>query len=316
MKADLSNAKLSKADLSGADLRLANLTGADLEGAKLSGANLAGADLKSVKGLTQAQLLTTKKDQEVEPAPKKIASPPDPTPTVEQRELLPTAEKAREVEPAPKKIASPPDPTPIVEQRELLPIAEKAREVEPAPKKIASPPDPTPTVEQRELLSKNQSPPSVNLYPSEIGNGTISTPSESNNSQDVSQLDTNQPVKLGVFTKPADQGKVVSALRPLGYDMMEIESRVPEGQTNMIWFGARIKEQDVRRVALALVCADVTIKGIGPFPNKNKPNKIEVGFNKYLESSPRLTFTEIINMEFPTISASPSDDFSWLKDCP
>ena len=444
VKADLSNANLSKADLSGADLRLANLAGADLEGAKLSGANLAGADLKNVKGLTQAQLLTAKKDRAVdaaseqiaaqpdspstvedseplpstlaagavdvaseqiaaqpdspstvedseplpstqaagavdvaseqiaaqpdppstvedseplpstqaagavdvaseqiaaqpdppstvedsEPLPstqaagaadvasEQIAAQPDPPPTVEDSEPLPSTQAAGAVDVASEQIAAQPDPPSTVEDSKPLPTTEKAGEVVLAPEQIAAQPDPSSRVEKSILLSKNQSPPSVTSNPSETGNGTMSTPSESNTSQDVSQLDTNQPVKLGIFTKPADEGKVVSALRPLGYDMMEIESSVPEGQTNMIWFGARAKEQDVRRVALALVCADVTIKGIGPFPNKNKPNKIEVGFNKYLESSPRLTFTEIINMEFPSIPASPSEDFSWLKDCP
>ena len=166
------------------------------------------------------------------------------------------------------------------------------------------------------LLSQNQGAPTMTSTPLEGGNGTVANPSGSNQGQDVGQLKTNQPVKLGVFTKPADEGRVVSALRPLGYDMWEVESSVPEGQTNMIWFGAQVQEKDVRQVALALVCAEVTIKGIGPFPNKNKPNRIEVGFNKYLETSPQLTFTEVINMEFPTIPASPTEDFSWLKDCP
>ena len=151
VKADLSNAKLSKADLSGADLRLANLTGADLEGAKLFGANLEGADLKNVKGLTQAQLLTAKKGLEVQPPPEKIASQPDPKPTVPQRALPPTAKMDQEVESPPEKIASQPDPKPPVPQRALPPTAKMDQEVESPPEKIASQPDPKPTV-QRELL--------------------------------------------------------------------------------------------------------------------------------------------------------------------
>ena len=201
-------------------------------------------------------------------------------------------------------------------ERESVSPTKPVEEVAPVPEQIASQPEPPSTAKESILLSKNQVPSSVTSNPLDGGEGTVSTPSGSNTSQDVSHLDPNQPVSLGVFTKPADEGKVVSALRPLGYDMWEIESSVPEGQTNMIWFGARVEEKDVRRVALALVCADVTIKGIGPFPNKNKPNRIEVGFNKYLETSPHMTFTEVINMEFPSIPASPSEDFSWLKDCP
>ena len=441
VKADLSNANLSKADLSGADLRFANLVGATLEGAKLSGANLTGAELKDVKGLTQEQLLTTKKDQEAAPAPAQIAAQADPESTVEERDLLATTTKAGEVEAAEEKVGSPLDPAPTVEERQLVSATKPAEEVTLVPEQVAAQPEtrspvdkrepvastkpaeeeaPAPVAAQREtrspvdkrepvasmkpaeeeapapeqlvaqpeappvderepasttkpaeevtlvpeqvaaqpetrspvdkrepvasmkpaeeeapgpeqlaaqsdpastgkqnmLHSKNQVPPPVTSSPIEGGEGTVSTPKGSNNIQDVSQLDTNQPVRLGVFTKPADEGKVVSALRPLGYDMWEIESSVPEGQTNMIWFGAQVQEKDVRRVALALVCAEVTIKGIGPFPNKNKPNRIEVGYNKYLESSPHLTFTEVINMEFPTIPASSSEDFSWLKDCP
>ena len=516
VKADLSNANLSKADLSGADLRFANLGGATLEGANLSGANLTGADLKDVKGLTQAQLLTTKKDREGTPAPEQLAAQPEtpspveegepvastkpaeedasapeqlaaqpetpspveegepvastkpaeedasapeqlaaqpetpspveegepvastkpaeeatpgpeqlaaqpetPSPVeegepvastkpaeedasapeqlaaqpetpspVEEGEPVASTKPAEEATPAPEQLAAQPEaqpktrspveegepvastkpakeatsspeqlaaqpetPSPVeegepvastksaeeatpgpeqltaqpeaqpktrspVEEREPDAPAKSAEEATPAPEQLAAKPDPATTGKQNMLVSKNQSPPSGTSNAIEGGDSPVSTPTGSNNIQSVSQLDPNQPVRLGVFTKPADQDKVVSALRPLGYDMWEIESSVPEGQTNMIWFGAQVQEKDVRRVALALVCAEVTIKGIGPFPKNNKSDRIEVGFNKYLEDSPQLTFTEVINMEFPTIPASPTEDFSWLKDCP
>ena len=468
VKADLSHANLSKADLSGADLRLANLRGATLEGATLSGANLTGAELKEVKGLTQAQLLTTKKDREGTPAPDQLAAQParspetlapveapepvaspnpaeEDVPAPEQLTAQPEAQPERlpetlapveasepvaspnpaeenvpapeqltaqpekspetlapveapepvaspkpaeenvpapeqltaqpEVQPerspetlapveAPEPVASPkpaeenvpapeqltaqPDrPSPveapepvastkpaeedvpapaqlpaqpktrsIVEAPEPIPSTKPVEEDVPASEPLAAQTDPASTGKQNMRVSKNQSPPSGKSNAIEGSDSTVSKPNGNNNTPEVSQLDPNHPVKLGVFTKPADEGKVVTALRPLGYDMWEIESSVPEGQTNMIWFGAQVQEKDVRRVALALVCADVTIKGIGPFPKNNKPNRIEVGYNKYLESSPHLTFTEIINMEFPTIPASPTEDFSWLKDCP
>ena len=84
----------------------------------------------------------------------------------------------------------------------------------------------------------------------------------------------------------------------------------------MIWFGELVNVTDVRRVALALVCADVNIKGIALFPKKNKPTTIEVGFNQYFEPLPPLTFTEVKNMELLAIPSSPGDDLSWPTSCP
>ena len=139
VKADLSNANLAQADLSGADLRLANLAGADLAGANLSGANLAGVDFKDVKGITQAQLLTVKKDQDVPPGPGQIVSQPEAPPTVDERESVSPTTTAEEGAPAPEQLAAQPEPPATVDERESVSPTTTAEEGAPAPEQLGGP---------------------------------------------------------------------------------------------------------------------------------------------------------------------------------
>ena len=200
VNADLSNANLAKADLSGADLRLANLAGADLAGAKLSGANLAGVDFKDVKGLTQAQLLTMKKDREVAPAPEPRVSQPEPLAAADERESVfptttveegapgpeqvaaqleaPAAADEREsvaptttVEegaPGPEQVAAQLEAPAAADERESVAPTTSAEEVAPGPEQVAAQPEPPAAADKRESVSPTTSAEEVASVPEQI----------------------------------------------------------------------------------------------------------------------------------------------------
>ena len=267
--------------------------------------------------------VTAKAVRDAEPPPDTMPPPAKPEPTKPASEVPMTAKAVREAEPPPDTMPPPakPEPTKLASE---APMTAKANiQVEPSQGKIAVQAEPEAAAQPTERLSKDQGSSAFSSRSSEmtsgaleLGNGHLTTQSASIKSQDLSQLAALPPIRLTVFTKPIDGEKVISALRPLGYDMLEIASKVPGNQTNMIWFGELVEEKDIRRVALALVCAEVTIKGIAPFPKKNKPSTIEIGFNKYFEPLPLLSLTEVQNMELAAIPSFPNEEFTQPGNCP
>ncbi|MEM7220926.1 MAG: hypothetical protein AAF515_21380 [Pseudomonadota bacterium] len=90
-------------------------------------------------------------------------------------------------------------------------------------------------------------------------------------------------VNVEVFSRPVDQEAVVSALGSLDFDT-DVTVRPPnptipaETRTNAIWYGAEVGSEQVRRVALALMQADVDIFVIEPLPeSEGSPETIQVG---------------------------------------
>jgi len=112
----------------------------------------------------------------------------------------------------------------------------------------------------------------------------------------ISAITATQPeqersdVSVKYFRKPTDSQKLASALKDLGFKVTEETAENPR-ETNCIWYGSKVKEDDVKLVAYAIIRAGVDLQAIQPHANANyEPNSISVGHGpKYEDETPFTT---------------------------
>jgi len=72
---------------------------------------------------------------------------------------------------------------------------------------------------------------------------------------------------------------VIPSLQEFGFSVEKKKAIVKETQTNAIWFGTKVKPEDVKLVAYTLISAGIKIKLIQPFqsPSPRKDSLIQIG---------------------------------------
>lgn len=91
------------------------------------------------------------------------------------------------------------------------------------------------------------------------------------------------------FKKATDSPKLVTALQDLGFAVSEETANNPR-ETNGIWYGAGVPENDVKLVAYALMRGGIDLQGIQPATDPGvDPNVIQVGHDSALQDQPPFT---------------------------
>ncbi len=89
------------------------------------------------------------------------------------------------------------------------------------------------------------------------------------------------------FKKATDSPKLVTALQDLGFAVSEATASNPR-ETNGIWYGAGVPENDVKLVAYALMRGGIDLQGIQPTVRLDT-GVIQVGHNPYVQDQPPFT---------------------------
>lgn len=101
-------------------------------------------------------------------------------------------------------------------------------------------------------------------------------------------------VTVQYFPKDVDGPVVEGALADLGFRVVRGRSLVEHAPTNAIWFGSKIRIEDVKLVALTLIRAGVEIKIIRPFRDQGRKRElIQVGADSVYLSAPVISVTDI-----------------------
>ncbi len=105
--------------------------------------------------------------------------------------------------------------------------------------------------------------------------------------------------KIQYFKKATDSQKLAMALDDLGFAVSEETARTPR-ETNCIWYGSAVPDNDVKLVAYAVMRAGIDLKGIQPQNVEIgfDPEVIQVGHNPYLDEQPPFT-PDILNTTPP-----------------
>jgi hypothetical protein len=102
-------------------------------------------------------------------------------------------------------------------------------------------------------------------------------------------------VTIQYFPKDVDKRIVRKALKELGFRVILGRTVVHDIPTNSIWFGSRVRIEDVKLVAYTLIRAGVEIKAIRLFrrSKKNCEYLVQVGADSALKDKPPLSVAEI-----------------------
>jgi hypothetical protein len=109
------------------------------------------------------------------------------------------------------------------------------------------------------------------------------------------------PVRIEAFVKGLDGDKVDQALRELGYAIDRPTARLPETETNTLWYGRAVPDEDIRVVALALMRAGVKLREVAPIQDtvaKRDLPLIQVGASKRVLNAPVWTVERLLQAEF------------------
>jgi hypothetical protein len=93
--------------------------------------------------------------------------------------------------------------------------------------------------------------------------------------------------KIQYFKKATDSQKLATALDDLGFTVIEETARNPR-ETNCIWYGSGVPENDVKLVAFALMRGGIDLQGVQPEVGI-EPEVIQVGHNTSLQDQPPFT---------------------------
>src|ERR1019366_9151316 len=93
--------------------------------------------------------------------------------------------------------------------------------------------------------------------------------------------------KIQYFKKATDSQKLATALDDLGFALSEETASNPR-ETNGIWYGAGVPENDVKLVAYALMRGGIDLRGIQPTVRLDT-GVIQVGHNPYVQDQPPFT---------------------------
>lgn len=102
-------------------------------------------------------------------------------------------------------------------------------------------------------------------------------------------------VTIQYFPKDVDKRIVRKALKELGFRVIPGRTVVHDIPTNSIWFGSKVRIEDVKLVAYTLIRAGVEIKAIRLFrrSKKNCDYLVQVGADSALKDKPPLSVAEI-----------------------
>ncbi len=107
----------------------------------------------------------------------------------------------------------------------------------------------------------------------------------------TSSKESREAITIQYFPKDVDQKKVEDALQELGFTLEKKLPLVRDVPTNAIWFGEKVKLDDVKLVAYTLTRAGVQIRGIEHFRASSGPKAllIQVGASRFIENDPVFT---------------------------
>lgn len=98
------------------------------------------------------------------------------------------------------------------------------------------------------------------------------------------------------FQKDVDGDKVINALEELNFKLLRGKAKIPNGETNAIYYGNKVDLESIKFVALTLFRAGVQLKGIIPFnSNTGKEYEIQVVHNTELKSKELFDVKKIEN---------------------
>jgi hypothetical protein len=104
-------------------------------------------------------------------------------------------------------------------------------------------------------------------------------------------------VRIEAFVKGVDEEKVNQALRELGYQIDRPPARVADKETNALWYGSAVPDEDIRVVALALMRAGVKLREIAPIRDtlsKRELPLIQVGASRRVAEAPVWTVDRLL----------------------
>lgn len=98
------------------------------------------------------------------------------------------------------------------------------------------------------------------------------------------------------FQKDVDGNKVLNALKELDFQLLKGKAKIPNGETNAIYYGNKVDIESIKFVALTLVRAGVQLKEIIPFiSNEGRENEIQVVHTDELKSKENFDVRKIEN---------------------
>ena len=108
-------------------------------------------------------------------------------------------------------------------------------------------------------------------------------------------------MRIEAFVKGLDEDKVDNALRELGYGIDRPAARVSDTETNALWYGSAVPDEDIRVVALALMRAGVKLREIGPIQDtvaKRELPLIQLGASRRVVNAPVWTVERLLQSPF------------------
>jgi len=102
-------------------------------------------------------------------------------------------------------------------------------------------------------------------------------------------------ITVQYFPKDVDPQIIEKTLQKLGFKLETGKPKITEVSTNSIWFGEKVKVEDVRLIAYTMIRAGVQIKAIRPFRNLSEKNSllIQIGSDAQIQDFQPLTVEKI-----------------------
>ena len=102
-------------------------------------------------------------------------------------------------------------------------------------------------------------------------------------------------ITVQYFPKDVDPDIIQETLQKLGFKLETGKPKITEVSTNSIWFGEKVKIEDVKLVAYTLIRAGVQIKAIRPFRNLSEKNPllIQIGSDADIQDIQPFTVDKI-----------------------
>ncbi|MEA2236814.1 MAG: hypothetical protein QOC81_1538 [Thermoanaerobaculia bacterium] len=95
-------------------------------------------------------------------------------------------------------------------------------------------------------------------------------------------------ITIKYFRKGSDSQKLTGALIGLGFVVVE-QTASNSRETNCIWYGSAVSDNDIRLIALAIMRAGIDLQGIQPRLSHAEPNVVQIGHSPYIEDQAPLT---------------------------
>ncbi len=98
------------------------------------------------------------------------------------------------------------------------------------------------------------------------------------------------------FQKDVDGNKVINAFKELDFQLLKGKAKIPNGETNAIYYGNNVDIESIKLVALTLFRAGVQLKEIIPFiSNEGREYEIQIVHTDELKSNENFDVKKIEN---------------------